>query len=94
MCIRQVLTIATLVAAIGGLIVPAFAEGQNGAERAPDNRMNMGMGGAGGGMMHHGMMRDGMMSGGCGGMMQSMKGGDGRPNRQWLSHPPGNANPG
>ena len=38
--------------------------------------------------MGHGMMGGGMMSGGCAGMMQSMNGGDGRPNSQWLSHVP------
>ena len=40
------------------------------------------------GMMGGGMMGGGMMSGGCAGMMQSMNGGDGRPNSQWLSHAP------
>lgn len=38
--------------------------------------------------MGHGMMGGGMMSGGCAGMMQSMNGGDGRPNSQWQSHVP------
>ena len=38
--------------------------------------------------MGHGMMGGGMMSGGCAGMMQSMNGGDGRPNSQWQSHAP------
>jgi len=31
---------------------------------------------------------DGMMGGGCAGMMQSMNGADGRPNSQWRTHSP------
>jgi hypothetical protein len=95
MRIRQTVAVAVFVAAIGGLIVPALAQTQGGIERAPDRGMSRM---EGGGRMDHGMMSrggmsDGMMSGGCGGMMQSMNGGDGRPNSQWQSHPPGNATP-
>ena len=39
------------------------------------------------GMMGGGMMASGMMAGGCAGMMQSMNGGDGRPNSQWQTPP-------
>lgn len=90
---RQTLAAAIFAAAIGGLIVPALAQSRKGAESAPDQGMNMDMSRTGHGMMGRGMMRGGMMSGGRGGMMQSMNGGDGRPNSQWQSHPPGNAIP-
>jgi hypothetical protein len=42
-------------------------------------------------MMSRGEMSGGMMGGGCAGMMQSMNGGDGRPNTQWRTHPSGSA---
>jgi hypothetical protein len=96
MHIRQTLVGAVFAAAIGALIVPAFAQDQGGAGSSPDQGVNMGRtdhGMMGRGMMHGGMMRGGMMSGGCGGMMQSMNGGGGRPNSQWQLHRPGNATP-
>jgi hypothetical protein len=95
MRIRQTLTAAALAAGIGGLIVPALAQNRSGAGDAPDQGMgrSMGHGMMGGGMMAGGMMRREMMSGGCGGIMQSMNGGDGRPNSQWQKHRPDNAKP-
>lgn len=93
MHVRQTLTAAIFTAAIGGLIVPALAQSGNGASSAPDQGMNMDMGRTAHGMTGRGRMRGGMMSGGCGGMMQSMNGGDGRPNSQWQSHPSGKAIP-
>ena len=98
MRIRHSLAIAALVAGIGGLIVPALAQTQGGAENAPDQGMGQMENGGhmGRGMMSRGGMSGGMMSGmmggGCAGMMQSMNGG-GRPNSQWQAHPPGNATP-
>ncbi len=93
MHVRQTLAAAIFAAAIGGLIVPALAQDKDGAGSPPDQGMNIDMGRTGHRVMGRGMMRGGMMSGGCGGMMQSMNGGDGRPNSQWQSHPPGTAIP-
>jgi hypothetical protein len=45
------------------------------------------------GTMSHGGMSRAMMGGGCAGMMQSMNGGDGRPNSQWRAHPPNGSAP-
>lgn len=91
MHIRGSLIVAVLAAGIGGLIVPALAQTQGGGAGGPNwgmGRMN------GGGRMGHGMMSSGgMMGGGCAGMMQSMNGGDGRPNSQWHTRPGGNAIP-
>ena len=81
MHIRQTLAAAAL-AGIGGLILPALAQDRSGAGDAPDQ-----------GMMGGGMMRHGAISGGCGGMMQSMNGGDGRPNSQWRAHRPDDTKP-
>ncbi len=61
---------------VAGLI-PAVA--QSSMSMVPNARTGM----AG---HRHGML--GIMSGGCGGMMQSMNGG-GRPNSQWRNRPPG-----
>lgn len=90
MSIRQTLTIAALAAGLGGLIVPALAQNPDGMGTMPDQGMGQVTEGGrtGHGMMGGGMMRGGMMSGGCGGMMQSMNGGDGRPNSQWQTHRP------
>ncbi len=90
MRIRQTLTAAALAAGIGGLIVPSLAQNRSGAEDAPDQGMGRSMNH---GTMGGGMMRRDMMSGGCGRMMQSMNGGDGRPNSQWQTHRPDNAKP-
>lgn len=81
------LSIVALAAALGGLIVPAFAQnGSGGTQSMPDH--GMGMGHMGQGMMNGGMMSHGMMGGGCSEMMQSMNnGGDGHPNSQWQGHP-------
>jgi len=93
MHIRHSLAVAALVAGIGGLIVPALAQMQGGAESAPDQGMGrMENGHMGRGMMSRGGMSGGMMRSGCAGMMQSMNGG-GRPNSQWQAHPPGKATP-
>jgi hypothetical protein len=93
MSIGNKLSIVVLTAALGGLIVPAFAQNDSGGKQgAPDQGMSMGH--MGQGMMHGGMMSRGMMGGGCTGMMRSMNnGGDGRPNSQWQKHPPGDATP-
>jgi hypothetical protein len=95
MCIRHSLAVAALVAGIGSLIVPALAQTQGGLERAPDHGMDRMDGGGhmGHGMMSGRMMSGGMMGGGCSGMMQSMNGGDGRPNSQWQTHPKAGATP-
>ena len=94
MCIRHSLAVTALAVGIGSLIVPALAQ-QGGAGSTPDRGMSRM---EDGGHMGHGMMsRDGMsggmMGGGCAGMMQSMNGGDGRPNSQWQTHPKGGATP-
>jgi hypothetical protein len=86
MSIGHKLSIAILAAALGGLIIPAFA--QNGTAGSGDQGMSMGH--MGRGMMGGGMMSRGMMAG-CSEMMQSMNNGDdGRPNGQWQKHPPHN----
>ena len=91
MNIANKLTIAVLAAALGGLIVPAFAQnGLNGMQSRPDHSM-MSMGNMGQGRMGGGMMSGSMMTG-CSDMMQSMNnGGNGRPNSQWQKHPPRNS---
>lgn len=94
MSIGNKLAIVALAAALGGLIVPAFAEnGPGGMQNGPDQGTGMDQMGHGmmGGRMHGGMM-GGMMGSGCAGMMQSMNGG-GRPNSQWQTHRPDNATP-
>ena len=84
MTVASKLTIAAFAAALGALIVPAFA--QNDTQARPDHGMSMGH--MGQGMMGGGMMSGRMMAG-CADMMQSMNnGGDGRPNSQWQKHPP------
>lgn len=98
MRIQQALAVGAVIAAIGGLIVPTLAQDRGGVGSVPDQGMTMDMGRTGHGMtgrgmMHGDMMRGGMMSGSCGGMMQSMNGGDGRPNSQWQAHPPAKATP-
>jgi hypothetical protein len=90
MRIRQMIAAMALAAGIGGLIVPALAQDQGGPDNSPDQGMTMDRG-MGHGMMSRGMMRGGMMSGGCAGMMQSMNGGDERPNSQWRRPATGNA---
>lgn len=86
MTIGHKLSIAILATALGGLIVPAFA--QNGTAGSGDQGMSMGH--MGRGMMGGGMMSRGMMAG-CSEMMQSMNNGDdSRPNSQWQKHPPHN----
>jgi hypothetical protein len=92
MDIRQTFGVAVLVAAIG-FIVPAFGQDRSGAASPPDRGMTMGQGHTGHRTTGRDMMRGGMMAGGCGGVMQSMNGGGGRPNSQWQRHPPGNAAP-
>lgn len=83
---RHTLIAAALVALLGGLIVPAFADAPGGSPTMPDQGMGR-MGHGSGGMMSGGMM-SGSMMGGCMGMMQSMSNGNGRPNSQWRKHPP------
>ena len=89
MSIGNKITIAVLAAALGGLIVPAFAQNGLGGMQGRDHGMSMGH-------MGQGMMRNRMMSGsmmtGCSDMMQSMNNGsNGGPNRQWQKHPPRNS---
>jgi hypothetical protein len=95
MRIQNILAAAVLTAAIGGLIVPAFAQMQGPAPSPRSDGMDQMQDGArmGHGMMSQGGMSRGMMSGGCAGMMQSMNGGDGRPNSQWHTQPGDNAKP-
>lgn len=93
MRLRQVMIAAAVAASAGALIVPALAQDPNSAGSTPAERPGMNMDRSGHGMMGPGMMRGGMMSGGCGGMMQSMAGGDGRPNSQWQTHRSDNATP-
>jgi len=93
MRLRQMMIAAVAAASAGALIVPALAQAPNGAGSAPAQGPGMSMGRTGHGMMGRGMMRGGMMSGGCGGMMQSMAGGDGRPNSQWQKRRPDSGTP-
>jgi hypothetical protein len=96
MSIQQALTLAALAAGLGGMILPALAQDPDSMRTMPGKAMGqMTEGGrAGHGMMSGRMMSRGMMSGdGCAGMMQSMNGGNGRPNSQWHSHPKGGATP-
>ncbi len=89
MYIRHSLATALLAAALGGLILPAFAQAPDRARGARDP-MTRGMGSrdrGDHGMMSHNEMSGGMMGGGCAGMMQSINGGDGRPNSQWRARP-------
>jgi hypothetical protein len=86
MSFGNTLRIAALTAALGGLILPAFAQnGSGGMQRAPDQGMHMGQ--MGQRMMNGRMMSRGMM-GGCSEMMQSMNNSEGRPNNQWQKHSP------
>jgi hypothetical protein len=85
MSIGNKLSMVMLTAALGGLIVPAFAQDHNGTRGTPDQGMTMDH--MGRGMMRGGMMSRGMMAGGCAEMMHSMNNsGDGRPNSQWQKH--------
>ncbi len=92
MRLQQMLIAFAVATSAVALIVPALAQDQNSAGSTPGQGPSM-MDRTGHGMMGHGMMRGGMRSGGCGGMMQSMAGGDGRPNSQWQTHRPDNAAP-
>ena len=85
---RSIVAVISLLAALGGFIVPSLAQDSGGMGHMPDQGMTMDHG-----MMGHRMMGQGMMSGGCAGMMQSMTGGDGRPNSQWRTHPRSGAVP-
>ena len=85
MTIRNTLAVTFVAAALGALVVPAFAQqGSNGMPSRPDHGMSMGHMGQG---MMGGMMSGGMMTG-CSEMMQSMNnGGNGTPNSQWQRQP-------
>lgn len=89
------LIVASFVVGFGGLIMPTLAQTQTGAESTPDQSAGHMDGGShmGGGMMSRGGMSSGMVGGGCSGMMQSMNGGDGRPNSQWRTSPPNGSVP-
>ena len=93
MHIRHPLTAAALATVLGGLMLPAYAEARDGSGGTRDQAVH-GMHGRDHmdhRMMSRGDMPGGMMSGGCTGMMQSMSGGDGRPNSQWRVPPSGGA---
>jgi hypothetical protein len=91
MRIGQILAVATVVAALGGLVAPVIAETRDSmGGMAPDQ--GTGGRGMGRGMMSDGMTNRGMMGSGCAGMMQSMNNGNGQPNRQWQKHPPATPN--
>jgi hypothetical protein len=81
MTIGNTLAMTIIAAALGALVVPAFAQqGSNGRPSRPDHGMSMGH-------MGQGMMSGGMMAG-CAEMMQSMNnGGNGTPNSQWQRQP-------
>ena len=87
---RLSVTAAALALGMIGLIVPAIAQMQDHAGRPADRDMKRMQDGP---RMSHRMMSSGMMEGGCAGMMQSMNGGDGRPNSQWRSGPDNSAKP-
>ncbi|WP_159012887.1 hypothetical protein [Acidisoma sp. S159] len=95
MRIGHLMVVGTLVAGIGGMFVPARAQTQGDTGSTPDQGMGqMKIGGhMGHGMMSRDGMSNGMMSGGCASMMQSMGGGGRLPNSQWQAHPPGDATP-
>ena len=84
----SIVAVISLLAALGGFIVPSLAQDSGGMGRMPGQGMTMDHG-----MMEHRMTGQGMMSGGCADMMQSMAGGDGRPNSQWRTHPRSDAAP-
>ena len=85
-----IVVVISVLAALGGFVVPSLAQDSGGMGRMPDHSMTghrmMGQGAMGGDMQ-------GMMSGGCADMMQSIAGGDGRPNSQWRTHPRSDAAP-
>jgi hypothetical protein len=71
----QTLPITVIAAVLGGLILPALAARDEGRSG-----------------VRHGMISGaGTMAGHCADMMQSMDGGDGRPNSQWHKPSPGAA---
>jgi hypothetical protein len=81
----QRITVAAVAAVLVGVILPALAA-------VPDGMDSMRSEGRSG--MRQGMMSGGgMMTGGCANMMQSMNGGDRRPNSQWHKPLPGNSAP-
>ncbi len=95
MSIQHSLAAAALAAVLSGLILPALAQAPGSMNAMPDQGMgtsrmgqDMGRGMMSRSMMSRGMMSGNTMAGGCAGMMQSMGGGDGRPNSQWRSRPP------
>jgi hypothetical protein len=86
MSIRNTPRTVALAVALGGLIVPVFAQtGSGDMQGAPDQDKPMGR--MGQGMMQGGMMSHGLMAS-CSGMMQSMNNSDGLPNSQWRRHSP------
>ena len=88
MSIRYALTIVGIAAGIGGLIPLALAQTRDNTGNTTDQHM----GRTEGSHMGNGMI-GGKMSSGCAGMMQSMNGGDGRPNSQWRTHRHDDATP-
>jgi hypothetical protein len=88
-------TIAAIAALLGALILPAVAAAPDRMDSMQsEGRSGMRQGTMSGHMMGHSMMSGGgMMTGGRANMMQSMNGGDGRPNSQWHKPLPGNSAP-
>lgn len=88
MSIRYTLIIVGIAAGIGGVIPLALAQTRDNTGNAHDQHIDR----MEGGHMGNAMM-GGKMSGGCAGMMQSMNGGDGRPNSQWRTRRHDDATP-
>jgi hypothetical protein len=84
MRLRTQLTLSAFAVLLGAAVLPALAQEPRGTMGG--GMMSQGMDGQG--MKGQGMKGQGMMAGGCAGMMQSMNGGDARPNSQWQSHRP------
>jgi hypothetical protein len=91
----QRMSIAAVAAVLVGVILPALAAAPNGMDSMhSEGRSGMRQDMMSGHMMGHGMMSSGgTMNRGCANMMQSMDGGDRRPNSQWHKPSPGNSAP-
>jgi hypothetical protein len=78
---RDKLAVLALAAALGALVLPAFAQNDPGSmQPMPDHGIGMGRIGQG---MSGAMMSGAMMGGGCDEMMQSMNNSGAPPNGQW-----------
>jgi len=81
MRVRQALIANCLAAGTDKVILPALAQSQRAPVDPSEHAPNM--------AMSRGAMQSGKRSGGCGGMMQSVTGANGRPNSQWRAEQPG-----